>query len=73
MVLSHTPFRELVKDLADRPVLVAGRKQSGEVAQHYGYRNMITTCQLADAFPHSVPFSLSVKGATLSDFIDLSA
>ena len=46
-------------------MLVAGRKQTPDVARQYGFRNMTTTCELADAFPHSVPFSLSLEGLLL--------
>ena len=61
-MLSHTPFRDLATELSQRRVVVAGRKQSAAVAKHYGYHDMVTTCELAEAFPHSVPFSLSLKG-----------
>ena len=66
VVLSHTPFRELARDLAERPVLVAGRKQTPAVARHYGYEHAISTCELAEAFPHAVPVRLSVKGVAHS-------
>ena len=63
VVLSHTPFRQLADQYGQRPVLVAGRKQTAEVALTYGFESAVTTCELAAAFPHSVPFSLSVDGA----------
>ncbi|KAK9813601.1 hypothetical protein WJX73_010022 [Symbiochloris irregularis] len=62
VVLSHTPFRQLAEQYSQRPVLVAGRKQTADVALNYGFESAVTTCELAAAFPHSVPFSLSVDG-----------
>jgi HAD superfamily hydrolase (TIGR01456 family) len=56
VVLSHTPFRQFAAHFADKPVVVVGRGKVVEVAQHYGFRRVTTTQQLAQATPHSVPF-----------------
>lgn len=56
VVLSHTPFRQLVAQYGDEPVLVAGRGQVREVARHYGFRRVITPQQLVRAMPAAVPF-----------------
>ncbi len=55
MVLSHTPFKQLVPTYASQPVLVLGRNRVPEVASAYGFRHVVTTQQLVEAFPHAVP------------------
>ena len=55
VVLSHTPYRELAKDLGDKPVVISGRGAL-EVAQAYGFTQAVTTSQLSAAHPTAVPF-----------------
>ena len=55
VVLSHTPYRELAKELGDKPVVVSGRGAL-EVAQAYGFTRAVTTAQLSAAYPTAVPF-----------------
>ena len=55
VVLSHAPYRELAKDLGDKPVVISGRGAS-EVAQAYGFTRAVTTSQLSAAHPTAVPF-----------------
>ncbi len=40
--LSHTPYRELAKDLGDKPVVISGPGAS-EVAAAYGFKRAVTT------------------------------
>ena len=62
VVLSHTPFRELVKQFGDSPVVIAGRGRTPEVAEAYGFRKAVTTAQLEARHPHALP----VKGVRFS-------
>ena len=55
VVLSHTPYRELAKDLGDKPVVISGRGAS-EVAAAYGFKRAVTTSQLSARYPKAVPF-----------------
>ena len=59
VILSHTPFRSLVPSFRDLPVLIIGRHQSLHVAREYGFRNVVTSHDLACA--SSVPFSPRYK------------
>ena len=66
-MLSHTPFKELVPQLGNLPVLIAGRHpQIEEVAKSYGFRKTVTTAQLAAAHPSAVPFAGTNLLTTLS-------
>ena len=56
VVLSHTPFQQAASQLADQPVLVVGRGDVVNVARTYGLRKIVSTVQLARAFPTAVPF-----------------
>ncbi|KAL4440223.1 hypothetical protein ABPG75_003224 [Micractinium tetrahymenae] len=56
VVLSHTPFRQLVGQFGNQPVLVSGRGQVWEVAHHYGLRQVVTPRQLVRHMPAAVPF-----------------
>jgi len=55
VVLSHTPYRQLAKDLGDKPVVISGRGAS-EVAAAYGFKRAVTTSQLSARYPTAVPF-----------------
>lgn len=55
VVLSHTPYRELAKELGDKPVVISGRG-AHEVAKAYGFTRAVTTAQLSAAYPTAVPF-----------------
>ena len=55
VVLSHTPFRELAKDLCQKPIVIAGRG-APEVATAYGFNKAVSTSQLSARFPTAVPF-----------------
>ena len=57
IVLSHTPFKSIVGPYKDSPVLVLGRNRAADVARLYGLQHVVTTQQLAAAFPHAVPFA----------------
>lgn len=57
VVLSHTPYRQLVKHLGDRPVLISGRGNFHHVAREYGFTQSVTTAQLARALPDALPMS----------------
>ena len=56
MVLSHTPFRELVGQYGDMPVLVAGRGHVLDVARSYGFTKVLSLKQMREAMPEAVPF-----------------
>lgn len=56
MILSHSPFRDLLPLFHDKPVLVVGRSQSQQVASHYGYSQTISSKQLIQRNPSCVPF-----------------
>lgn len=55
VVLSHTPYRELAKELGDKPVVISGRGAL-DVAKAYGFTRAVTTAQLSAAYPTAVPF-----------------
>ena len=55
VVLSHTPYRELAKDIGDKPVVISGRG-AAEVAKAYGFTRAVTTSQLSARYPKAVPF-----------------
>lgn len=57
VVLSHTPYRELVPELGEVPVLIAGRGHVQDVARRYGFQRTITTRQLVRLHPDMVPFA----------------
>ncbi len=54
-MLSQSPYRELAKDLGDKPVVISGRG-APEVAQAYGFTRAVTTSQLSARYPEAVPF-----------------
>ncbi len=56
-MLSHTPYRQLVKHLGDCPVLISGRGNFHHVAREYGFTHSVSTDQLARAFPDALPLS----------------
>lgn len=55
VVLSHTPFKRLLPSLKG-PVLVAGMGNVVEVAQHYGFKQLLTPLDVARADPSIAPF-----------------
>ncbi|GIM10258.1 hypothetical protein Vretimale_14057 [Volvox reticuliferus] len=57
VILSHTPMRDLVAELAQRPVLVSGRGDVLNVARSYGLQRVLHTRQLGRAMPAATPFS----------------
>ena len=57
VVLSHTPYRQLVKHLGNRPVLISGRGNFHHVAREYGFTQSVTTEQLARSIPDALPLS----------------
>lgn len=75
VVLSHTPYRELAKDLGDKPVVISGRGAS-EVAAAYGFKRAVTTSQLSARYPKAVPFchdpGLTPEGEAIPDMADPS-
>eukprot|EP00198_Chlamydomonas_reinhardtii_P000554 XP_001689889.1 predicted protein [Chlamydomonas reinhardtii] len=71
VILSHTPMRDLVPQLAEAPVLVSGRGDVLAVARGYGLGRVLHTRQLGRAMPAATPFSSyppPVRGA-LSDLL----
>lgn len=75
VVLSHTPFRELAKDLGNKPVVISGRGAS-EVAKAYGFNKAVSTSQLGARYPTAVPFchdpSRTPEGEPVPEMSDLS-
>jgi hypothetical protein len=65
VVLSHTPFRELVGRLGQVPLLAVGRGSVAEVAADYGFRRVVTTAQIAAAMPAAVPFAAPGRSPSL--------
>ncbi|KXZ41884.1 hypothetical protein GPECTOR_252g631 [Gonium pectorale] len=57
VILSHTPMRDLVPELADVPVLVSGRGDVLQVARSYGLRRALHTRELGAAMPAATPFT----------------
>ncbi|EFJ47060.1 hypothetical protein VOLCADRAFT_92466 [Volvox carteri f. nagariensis] len=57
VILSHTPMRDLVPELAQQPVLVSGRGDVLEVARSYGFQRLLHTRDLGRAMPAATPFS----------------
>lgn len=57
VILSHTPMRDLVPQLAEAPVLVSGRGDVLAVARGYGLGRVLHTRQLGRAMPAATPFS----------------
>lgn len=57
IILSHTPMRDLVPSLGDRPVLVSGRGETLAVARSYGFTAALHTRELGRAMPAATPFS----------------
>ncbi|KAB5528933.1 HAD-like domain-containing protein [Coniochaeta sp. 2T2.1] len=57
-VQSHTPFQELVDDLADKTILVTGANadKCRAIAQAYGFRNVVTPADIMAAEPRVWPF-----------------
>ncbi|GIL88139.1 hypothetical protein Vretimale_14057 [Volvox reticuliferus] len=62
VILSHTPMRDLVAELAQRPVLVSGRGDVLNVARSYGLQRVLHTRQLGRAMPAATPFSTYPTG-----------
>lgn len=63
LVQSHTPFQALVPEYKDKTVLVIGGVGNGarNVALHYGFRNVVTTADIAVAHSDIWPFNESNK------------
>ncbi|GFR50889.1 hypothetical protein Agub_g13180 [Astrephomene gubernaculifera] len=57
VILAHTPMRDLVPELAQRPVLVSGRGDVLQVARSYGFQRVLHTRELAAALPTAAPFA----------------
>ena len=55
-MLSHTPFKSLVPELENKPIMIAGVGQVPEVAHHYGFKHTLTTADVARALPSAAPF-----------------
>ena len=66
VVLSHTPYRQLVKHLGDKPVLISGRGNFHHVAREYGFTQSVSTDQLARAWPDALPMSQKGPDGTTS-------
>lgn len=48
-------MRELADVYGDRPVLVSGAGCVADVAEHYGFRKVLSTAELARHNPEAVP------------------
>ncbi len=60
VVMAHTPFRQLLPQLGDAPVLVVGRQPQAveELARACGFKRVVTTAQLWHALgPGATPFA----------------
>jgi len=58
VILAHTTFQELLLELHESAVLVAGRHSALQVARAYGFKRAVSTQQLAAAYgAPAVPFS----------------
>lgn len=57
-VQSHTPFQELVDELADKTILVTGANadKCRAVAHAYGFKNVVTPADILAAEPRVWPF-----------------
>jgi HAD superfamily hydrolase (TIGR01456 family) len=57
-VQSHTPFQELVDELADKTILVTGANadKCRAIAQAYGFKNVVTPADIMAAEPRVWPF-----------------
>ncbi|OIW31302.1 HAD-superfamily hydrolase [Coniochaeta ligniaria NRRL 30616] len=57
-VQSHTPFQELVDDLADKTILVTGADadKCRAIAQAYGFKNVVTPADVMAVEPRVWPF-----------------
>ena len=64
-MLSHTPFKSLVPELGNQPIMVAGVGQVPEVAHHYGFKHVLTPADVARAFPSAAPFWKDKSGKPL--------
>ncbi|EKD12018.1 uncharacterized protein L3040_008038 [Drepanopeziza brunnea f. sp. 'multigermtubi'] len=58
-IQAHTPFKNQVETLADKTVLVLGGvgNQCREVAEHYGFKRVITSADIITAYPNIYPFN----------------
>lgn len=59
LIQSHTPFKNFVAELQDKCILVLGGvgNKCREVAEYYGYRNVITAADIIAACPSYWPFN----------------
>lgn len=59
LIQAHTPFKEYVGELGDKTVLVLGGvgDRCRQVAEYYGYKNVITTADLITEYPNLYPFN----------------
>ncbi|KAI9891382.1 MAG: Coatomer subunit gamma-2 [Vezdaea aestivalis] len=64
LIQSHTPFRSLTEDYADKNVLVLGGKNNGKeakkVLQEYGFNRLITPADILSVFPTVYPWNTTV-------------
>lgn len=57
VILSHSPMRDLVPELGDRPVLVSGRGDVLNMARAYGFTKALHARELGAAMPTATPFT----------------
>ncbi|KAF2434854.1 HAD-superfamily hydrolase [Tothia fuscella] len=57
-IQSHTPFKQYLPEFADKTVLVLGGvgDDNRNVAEAYGFKNVVTTADIVTAFPNYWPF-----------------
>lgn len=58
-IQSHTPFRAVVPELADKTILVLGGvgDQIRNVARAYGFKHVVTSSDIYGAYPSIYPFA----------------
>jgi len=52
---SHTPYRTLVSEFKDRLILTAGSKRSKAIAEHYGFKKVVSTANIHALYPNIFP------------------
>lgn len=64
VILSHTPFKNLAKEYADKRVLVLGHEGCVEIAKNYGFKEAVSPATLHAENPFIYPKKPTPKKAT---------
>lgn len=59
LVLSHTPFRNLLPKYKNKTILISGIEDITDIIETYGYTNYITHEEYFKIYSHSLPFFLN--------------